>query len=107
MKTSGSSLCPRPEGMRTRWNKPPGTLTTAHLAPTLVLAALSGILLSRARGRDRAGQRAGDLAVALGTMFVYSGQIQDEAERQRFIHEMGRVVIESYLHQDTPTSDDG
>lgn len=82
-------------------------LTTSHLAPTIALGAVSGILLSRARGRDRAGQRAGALSVALGTMFVYSGQIVDEAERQRFLHDMGRVVIESYLRQDTPPGDDG
>lgn len=47
------------------------------------------------------------MAVALGTMFVYSNHIQDAAEQQRFIHEMGRVVIESYLRQESPTSDDG
>lgn len=81
-------------------------LTTSHIAPTLALGAVSGILLSRARGRDRAAQRARDLSVALGTMFVYSGQIADESERQRFLHDMGRVVIESFLRQETPVGDD-
>src|SRR5438270_14029178 len=31
-----------------------------------------------------------DLSVALGAMFVYSGQIAEEEERPRFLHEMGR-----------------
>jgi hypothetical protein len=47
------------------------------------------------------------LAVALGTMFVYSNHIQDAVEQQRFIHEMGRVVIESFLRQDSSAGDDG
>jgi hypothetical protein len=50
-------------------------------------------------------QRARDLSVALATMFAYSGQIVDETERQRFIHDMGRVVLEAFLRQDVPNSD--
>jgi hypothetical protein len=80
-------------------------LVAAHLAPALALGAVAGVLLARARGRDRARQRARDLSVALGTMFVYSGQIADEEERQRFLHEMGRTVLEAFLRQDAPVAE--
>ena len=82
-------------------------LVTAHLAPAVAIGAVAGVLLARARGRDRARQRARDLSVALGTMFVYSGQIADEEERQRFLREMGRTVIEAFLRQDAPALDGG
>lgn len=82
------------------------TLLTAHFAPTAALAGVSGVLLSRARGRDRTRQRARDLSVALGTMFVYAHQIADEGERQRFLHDMGRAVIESFLKQEGHERDD-
>jgi hypothetical protein len=80
-------------------------LVAAHFAPAIALGAVAGVLLSRARGRDRARQRARDLSVALGTMFVYTGQIADESERQRFVHEMGRTVIEAFLRQDSSSSE--
>jgi hypothetical protein len=81
-------------------------LIAAHLAPAVALGAVAGVLLARARGRDRARQRNRDLSVALGTMFVYSGQIASEDERQRFLHEMGRTVIEAFLRQDAPLGED-
>jgi mannose/fructose/N-acetylgalactosamine-specific phosphotransferase system component IIC len=80
-------------------------LVAAHFAPAVALGAVAGVLLARSRGRDRARQRARDLSVALGTMFVYSGQIVDESERQRFLHDMGRTVIESFLRQESTSGD--
>jgi hypothetical protein len=80
-------------------------LVAAHFAPAVALGAIAGVLLARARGRDRARQRAQDLSVALGTMFVYSGQISQEEERQRFLHEMGRTVIEAFLRADSGPGD--
>ncbi len=82
-----------------------GALIYAHFGPAIALGAVSGVLLGKARGHDRAAQKARALSVALGTMFSYSGSIVDEAERQRFIHEMGRVVIEAFLRQDGPAGD--
>jgi hypothetical protein len=75
-------------------------LTAAHFAPAVALGAVAGVLLARARGRDRARQRARDLSVALLTMFAYSAQITSPEERQRFLHDMARVVIEAFLRQD-------
>lgn len=75
-------------------------LVAAHFAPALALGAVAGVILARARGRDRAGQRARDLSVALGTMFAYSNQIRDETEREKFLRDMGRTVIESFLQAD-------
>jgi hypothetical protein len=75
-------------------------LTAAHFAPALALGAVAGVLLARARGRDRARQRARDLSVALVTMFVYSAQITSPDERQRFLHDMGRTVLEAFLRQE-------
>jgi hypothetical protein len=82
-------------------------IVAAHFAPAVALGAVSGVLLARARGRDRARQRARDLSVALGTMFVYSGQIKDEGERQRFLHDMARAVLEAFLRQDAPSRESG
>ena len=80
-------------------------LFAAHATPAVALGAVAGVLLARSRGRDRARQRARDLSVALATMFVYSGQIADEGERQRFMHDMGRTVIEAFLRQESPSQD--
>jgi hypothetical protein len=80
-------------------------LIAAHLAPAIALGAVAGVLLARARGRDRARQRAKDLSVALGTMFVYSGQIADEEQKQVFLRDMGRTVIEAFLRQDSSTAE--
>lgn len=80
-------------------------LVAAHFAPAIALGAVAGVLLARARGRDRARQRAKDLSVALGTMFVYSGQIADPDQRQAFLRDMGRTVIEAFLRQDSSPSE--
>ncbi|WP_286689266.1 MULTISPECIES: hypothetical protein [unclassified Aeromicrobium] len=79
----------------------------AHLTAALALAAVAGVLLTRSRVRDRNRQRNRDLSVALNTMFAYGEQIEDATERQRFIHDMGRTVIEAYLQQDSAGPDDG
>jgi hypothetical protein len=76
----------------------------AHTTAAIALGAVAGVLLARARGRDRARQRNRDLSVALRTMFVYAEQIQDPAERQAFLREMGRTIIESFLRHE-PASD--
>jgi hypothetical protein len=78
---------------------------SAHLSAAVALGAVAGILLARSRGRDRTRQKAKDLSIALGTVFVYSGQISDESEQQKFKHDMARVVIESFLRQETPQDD--
>jgi hypothetical protein len=80
-------------------------LTAAHVTAAVALGAVAGVLLARARGRDRARQRARDLSVALQTMFVYAEQIEDVAERQLFIREMGRTVLAAFLRQDAPAID--
>jgi hypothetical protein len=80
-------------------------LVWAHFAPAVALGAVAGVLLARARGRDRARQRAKDLSVALGTMFVYSGQIADEEQKQTFLRDMGRTVIEAFLRQDSSAAE--
>lgn len=79
-------------------------LIYAHFGPAVALGAVAGVLLAKASGHNQAAQKARALSVALGTMFSYSGSIADEAERQRFIHEMGRVVIEAFLRQDGPSA---
>lgn len=79
----------------------------AHVTAAVALTAVSGVLLTRSRVRDRNRQRNRDLSVALNTMFAYGEQIEDPAERQRFIHDMGRTVIEAYLQQGSASSDDG
>ena len=76
---------------------------SAHLGATLALAALAGVLLARARNRDRDRQRNRDLSVALGTMFAYSEQIANEDARERFKHDMGRLVLETFLRQKPPS----
>jgi hypothetical protein len=79
----------------------------AHVTAAVALTAVSGVLLTRSRVRDRNRQRNRDLSVALNTMFAYGEQIEDPTERQRFIHDMGRTVIEAYLQQGSASSDDG
>jgi hypothetical protein len=69
----------------------------AHLGATLALAAVAGVLLARARSRDRESQRNGDLSVALLTVFTYSDQIANDEEKERFKHEMARLVVETFL----------
>jgi hypothetical protein len=80
-------------------------LAIAHATPTIALGAVAGVLLARARNRDRARQRARDLSVALQTMFAYAEQLQDIAERQLFIREMGRTVLAAFLRQELPAEE--
>lgn len=68
-----------------------------HLASTAALATFSGVLLARARSRDRAAQRAHDLSTAMGTVISYSNQISDPDEKQRFMTAMGQVVLQAHL----------
>lgn len=82
-------------------------LVGAHVTSAVTLAAVAGVLLARSRVRDRNRQRNRDLSVALNTMFAYGEQIDDPAERQRFIHDMGRSVIEAYLRQESSSVEDG
>lgn len=81
-----------------------GALLGAHAGSTAALGAVAGVLLSRARARDHARQRARDLSTAMGTMISYSNQIQDEAEKQRFMLTMGQLVLQAHLHGDTSAS---
>jgi hypothetical protein len=78
---------------------------SAHLGAALAFAAVAGVLLARARNRDRDRQRNRDLSVALITMFAYSEQIANEQEKERFKHDMGRLVIEAFLRQEPPGED--
>ncbi|HEX4669378.1 MAG TPA: hypothetical protein VH275_05330 [Solirubrobacterales bacterium] len=78
---------------------------SAHLGAALAFAAVAGVFLARARNRDRDRQRNRDLAVALITMFAYSEQIANEQEKERFKHDMGRLVIEAFLRQEPPSED--
>jgi len=80
-------------------------LTAAHVTAALALGAVAGVLLARARGRDRARQRARDLEVALNTMFVYAEQIDGDEQRQTFVREMGLSVLQAFLRQDAPAID--
>jgi DNA repair exonuclease SbcCD ATPase subunit len=75
---------------------------SAHLGVALAFAAVSGVFLARARNRDRNRQRNRDLSVALITMFAYSEQIANEQEKERFKHDMGRLVLEAFLRQEPP-----
>jgi multidrug transporter EmrE-like cation transporter len=68
-----------------------------HLASTAALATFAGVLLTRARSRDQAAQRANDLSTAMGTMISYSNQISDPAEQQRFMTTMGQLVLQAHL----------
>jgi hypothetical protein len=78
---------------------------SAHFAVALAFAAVSGVFLARARNRDRNRQRNRDLSVALITMFAYSEQIANDQERERFKHDMGRLVLEAFLRQEPPSED--
>lgn len=68
-----------------------------HLASTAALGTFAGVLLARARSRDRAAQRAHDLSTAMGTMITYSSQISDPVERERFMTTMGQLVMQAHL----------
>lgn len=68
-----------------------------HLASTAALGTVAGVLLARARARDRSAQRANDLSTAMGTMISYSNQIADPSEKQRFMMMMGQLVLQSHL----------
>jgi hypothetical protein len=78
----------------------------AHATAALALATVAGVLLTRSRVRDRNRQRNRDLSVALNTMFAYGDQIEDPAERQKFIHDLGKTVIEAYLRQEASSAED-
>jgi len=80
-------------------------LLGAHVSATLALGAVAGVLLTRARHRDRARQRANDLATAMGTIIVYSNQIQDQDEKQRFMQTMGQLVLVAHLQADQTGGD--
>lgn len=72
-------------------------LIGAHGASAVALATVAGVLLARARSRDVARQRAGDLSTAMGTMIAYSNQIQDPSEKERFMLTMGQLVLQAHL----------
>jgi hypothetical protein len=72
-------------------------LIGVHLASTAALGTFAGVLLARARSRDRAAQRAHDLSTAMGTMISYSNQISDPAEKERFMMTMGQLVLQAHL----------
>jgi hypothetical protein len=38
-------------------------------------------------------------------MFAYSEQIANDQERERFKHDMGRLVLEAFLRQEPPSED--
>ena len=79
----------------------------AHAGATAALGTVAGVLLSRARARDRAHQRARDISTAMGTMISYSNQIVDESEKQRFMLTMGQLVLQAHLQGDgAPAKDD-
>lgn len=81
-----------------------GALIAAHAASTAALATVAGVLLSRARARDLARQRANDLSTAMGTMIGYSNQIQDAVEKERFMMTMGQLVLQAHLTAGTSKS---
>lgn len=81
-------------------------LLLAHAGSTAALATVAGVLLARARGRDHIRQRAKDLSTAMGTMIVYSGQIQDPGEKQQFIQTMGQLILEAHLRGDGAPKED-
>jgi multidrug transporter EmrE-like cation transporter len=68
-----------------------------HLTSTVALGTFSGVLLARARSRDRAAQRSYDLSTAMGTMISYSNQISNPTEKERFMMSMGQVVLQAHL----------
>jgi hypothetical protein len=79
---------------------------SAHLGATLALAAVAGVLLARARSRDQSGQHSNNLSIALGTIYTYSEQMENEEARERFKHDMTRLVLENFLEQ-KPHVEDG
>jgi hypothetical protein len=72
-------------------------LVGAHLAATVALGTVAGVLLARARSRDQARQQSKNLSIAMGTMISYSNQIRDEDERERFMLAMGQLVLQAHL----------
>ena len=74
-----------------------GEVIGVHLASTAALGTFAGVLLARARSRDRAAQRSHDLSTAMGTMISYSNQISDPVEKERFMMTMGQVVMQAHL----------
>jgi hypothetical protein len=81
-------------------------LLAAHATSTAALGTIAGVLLARARGRDRGAQRSSDLSTAMGTMIAYSNQIADESEKQRFMLTMGQLILQAHLQPDAPPRDD-
>jgi hypothetical protein len=79
----------------------PYALFAVHATSTLALGTVAGVILARARGRDRASQRANDLSTAMGTMISYSNQIQNDDEKQRFMLTMGQLVLQAHLTGDS------
>jgi len=85
-----------------------GEVIAVHLASTAALGTFAGVLLARARSRDRAAQRAHDLSTAMGTMISYSNQISNPVEKERFMMTMGQVVMQAHLSSGSgskPTED--
>ena len=76
-------------------------LAAAHLAATAALATVAGVILARARGRDRAAQRSSNVSTAMATMIALSNQIANEDERQRFMVTMGQLVFQAHLQPDS------
>lgn len=82
-------------------------VVSIHITGALALGTMAGVMLARARVRDRNRQRNTDLRVALQMMFAYAQQIENPSERQQFIQSNGRVVLEAFLRQDSaPASDE-
>ncbi|NEA37575.1 hypothetical protein [Streptomyces sp. SID13031] len=77
----------------------------AHASATLALGTVAGVLLARARQRDRARQRATDISTAMGTIIVYSTQIESADERQKFLQTMGQLVLIAHLQADQSGAD--
>lgn len=77
-----------------------GQVLGAHASATLALGTVAGVLLARARHRDRTRQRATDISTAMGTIIVYSNQIESVDERQRFLQTMGQLVLIAHLQAD-------
>ena len=73
------------------------SFVTAHAAPALAAATIAGVILARARSRDRERIRAARLGVALRMMFAHADQITDDTRRATFIHDTGHIAIETYV----------
>lgn len=84
-----------------RGNLSDGQLLAAHASATLAIGAVAGVLLGRSRSRDRAGQRQGDLAIAMTEVSVYAENITDLAERQKWMQTMGQAVLIAHLQPDS------